>query len=514
MEPSSSARPAALARYGRAGADAGARVAAEARRLESALAPFFARCREYGVPAAAGLADRLGAYGGRESELAAWVGEVGRGFQRADARPALGAPALRRLTPAERLAAARWNGEARQLIVLARILRLSIATGGVAALVALLPQLLPQLLALGALTLADVGSLSAASDGPPDAAGLGDALTRALQGFWYESMEHLDPGTFRALSAELDALSLTVAELAGTSQGEPRDAAQAETVVDPLTGALDVTAAAAFPLSALCGARRGAPFRPGAGDAMAGDHSGISYFPGEQVRLELLNGATGDYRVSIAGLDPKKPGAPNNLEAVALTAQGVRDGNHYYEEVRARLLAELARIPPGSTLHLQGHSMGGGMSLLLRDDPEVGRALTAAGVSVGSLITFGAVRPQGPAGRPRDDEDGPFAGAEERHYVNADDSLARNVGAGHAGAPGVIMLDDGRLDEPTDAHSAYDRAESYAGLTPEQLAMPYLVDPATYVAYAPAGAAPPQPGPPAPAPTLVGPPAPDPAPRS
>jgi hypothetical protein len=209
------------------------------------------------------------------------------------------------------------------------------------------------------------------------------------------------------------------------------------------------------------------------------------------VRLERLNASRGDYRISIAGLDPQQPGALNNFEAVALTAGGVAEGNHYYEEVRARFLADLERIPPGSVLHLQGHSMGGGMCMLLRDDPLVQAQLSAAGVVVGSLITFGAVRPAGAAGVGQRRERGdPFAHAEERHYVNSDDSLARNVGAGHAGRANVILLDNGAVDEPAAAHGNYDDPAIYAGLPPELQRMPLEVDPESHTVYAPLAALP------------------------
>ncbi|HMQ30081.1 MAG TPA: hypothetical protein PKD53_05100 [Chloroflexaceae bacterium] len=524
MEPSSSARPAELARYSRAGAAVGAQVEAEARRLEAALAPFFDRCREYGVPAAGDLVARVAGYGRREAELAAWAGDVGDGFRRADAgqaRPMFGPPP----PPAGRLAEARrramWNAEARRLIALTRMIRSHITLYG-RGWALRNPGALVALGAIGGEHLGTVAGLTIAGDRTRSAAqpvdGAEERLVQLLHGVWYESMAHLDPAQFRALGAELDALKLALAGPVTPGQAGARAGDQREAVVNPRTGALDVVAGQAF-VSALCAARPGAPFRPGPADAMAGDHSGISYFPGEQVRLERLNGATGEYRVSIAGLDPNKPGVPNNFEAVALTAQGAGAGNHYYEHVKARVLADLARIPPGSTLHLQGHSMGGGMALLLRDDPEVRRAVAAAGVTVGSLITFGAVRPKGPAGEPPDAGPGdPFAGAVERHYVNADDSLALNVGAGHASDPSVIMLDNGRLDEPTGAHSAYGNHESYAGLPPELLAMPYVVDPATYVAYGDAAPAPdpdataptPRPTPVAPSPT----PTPTPDPRS
>lgn len=489
MEPTSSASPAALARYGRAGADVGARAAAEANHLDAALASFLARCREYSVPGVYGLVERVAGYGRHEAELAAWAAVVADGFRRADsgASPALiGPPA----PPARRLAedptAARWNREARWLTRDLRLLRRTLRFGGRAGLARLLPVIIPGMM----LNLRGVARLSVRGATPPDR---GDdelsrleALFLALHGFWRESMDHLEPEAFRELSAELDALNLAIALERGIPWFAPYAGVQAGLLRDRRTGALGTKADEAFPWSTLCRLDPAPPFRPSPADALAGEHGGISYKSHEQVLLERLG--DGVYRVSIAGLDPKKPGAPNNLEAVALTAQGAREGNHYYAVVKARFLAALRQIPPGSTLHLQGHSMGGGMCFLLRGDPEVRGALAAAGIVVGSLVTYGAVRPKGKAGdSPGEDEEvGPFARLEERHYVNLDDSLARNVGAGHADYPHVIMLGNGKIDEPSDAHNGYGDPESYVNLPPELLELPYLVDPESYEVYNPA----------------------------
>jgi hypothetical protein len=495
MEPTSSASPAALERYGRAGASAGAQVEAAARRLEAALANCLARCREYSVPGLHGLAGRVTTYGRHEAELATWAATVGQGFLRADVgalRAPLGPPP--RPPAGARLSS--WDQAALRVTATVWLLRHTLHVRGLAGFFDLLPLLMPELL----VEAGRIGLKSARYGGPyddrDDRLAPAERLPLLLQGFWHESMAHLEPAIFRRLGAEVDALNSEVAFATGRQGAGQRTPLQAEDVVDPLTGALGVGAAQAFPVSGERPGGLAGPFAPHPAEAMAGDHSGVSYFPGEQVRLERLNGRTGDYRISIAGFDPSKPGVPNNMEAVALTAQGVSDGNHYYELVKGRFLADLARIPPGSTLHMEGHSMGGGMCFLLRDDPEVARALAAAGVIVGSVITYGAVRPNGPAGEARDDaEAGPFSAAEDRHYVNQDDSLALNVGAGHAGDPNVIMLANGTVDDPTTAHSGYGEPAAYAGLPPDLLALPYTVDPATYTAYAPLA---PQPTPTAP----------------
>ena len=488
MSRISAAKPTDLAVYARAGESVVPRLTAEARGLEATLGPFGARCTEYRVSATSGLAERTSSYARHEGELAAWVNKIAQGFLRADLGVQFGPPVplLLRQQPAVKDEQARWNRDARALIMIARLIRPLVAVPGN---VMLLTNPVPASI-LAAITLlygADMVKLITQGDAArrSQLSGLesAKALDLLLQGFWYESMNHVDPQLFRELAVEIDALNLVTHQ--ATSNGTPRDEHQFEHMIDPRTGALNVTVEQAFPSSVMCTDGSTAPFAPLVADSMSGDHAGISYFPDEQVRLERLNAATGDYRINIAGLDPNKPAAANNFEAVALTSQGVTDGNPYYEQVKERFLADLGRIPEGSTLHMEGHSMGGGMCFLLRDDPEVQQALVSAGVTVGSMITFGAVRPKGEAGEPQDDPDSPFAGAEERHYVNADDSLALNVGAGHADDPTVIMLDNGKVEEPTAAHTGYGDTTKYDKLPPELQRMPFTVDPQTYTVLSP-----------------------------
>ncbi|MFV9505107.1 MAG: hypothetical protein AB4911_11145 [Oscillochloridaceae bacterium umkhey_bin13] len=493
MQPLSSARPEDLATYARAGHAAGARLEAEARHLDAALSPFFVRCCEYAVPQAHGLVPRLNTYGSHEATLATEVAQVMAAFRQADQCSAFG-PCLSPMPPGQAQPnpqTERWNREALALMGALRTLRVLIRLQGLYPVLAsplFRNLILPILLAHGGA----VGLLAVANGRSPQsdlaATEPFDQLQIVLQTFWYESMRHLEPAVFRQLAAELDALNLLVAQQQARAEGTPRRHDQLEPLRDPRGPIREVSARQAFPFSAPCADGPLAPFYPSAVDAMAGDHSGISYFPREQVRLERLNAAN-EFRLSIAGLDTKKPAATNNLEAVALTAQGVRDGNHYYAEVRARFLAELARIPPGSVLHLQGHSMGGGMCFLLRGDPVVVERLNEAQITIGSVITFGAVRPQGLPGRPVALPASPFANALERNYVNSDDSLARNVGGGHAGDPTVIMLENWQIDDPAVAHNGYDQPANYHDLPNELLVMPYLVDPASYQVYAPAAAA-------------------------
>ena len=479
MNPMSAARPVDLEAYARAGEQIVAQLTTTARGLAAALGPFGARCTEYRVAATDGLSERTSRYARREGELAAWVNQIAQTFRQADhsSRPLPVSP--------EDAASARWNRDTWALIQIARLAR-PLAAGEFVKQFVWMPG---QSVLLTLVTLGyglDIVHLIADGDASRRAGQpvlkLNNLLDLLLHGFWYESMDHVDPTLFRELSVEIDALNLT---LKGGGPGTPRAGPQIERIVDPQTGALDVTAEQAF-LSEPCVVGVLAPFTPSVADVMAGDHSGISYFPGEQVRLERLNTVPGEYRISIAGLDPTKPAALNNFEAVAQTAQGMTTDNRYYQYVKARFLADLKRIPAGSTLHIEGHSMGGGMCFLLRNDPEVQRAVVAAGITIGSLITLGAVRPKGPAGKPPTDLANPFIGAEERHYVDTDDSLARNVGAGHLpNDPTVFMLDNGRLDDPTVAHTSYDNPDHYANLPPELRRMPYTVDPATHIVYSP-----------------------------
>ncbi|RRR69730.1 MAG: hypothetical protein EI684_14805 [Candidatus Viridilinea halotolerans] len=522
MSATSAASLEGLAVYQRAGDGAVVRIEAAGRGLDAALGPFYARCTEYPVPGPQQLPGMLLHHAARESALVRQVGEVARAFREADSgwfgwltpnfmrswnhQAALGRDApialirslnddmrglLAPMTPLgmggmyDAYRSASWNMAAIRLNVMTQV-----ANQGVGAIQSRWPEATPYALAVFAapMTLAglNVAALSVMGDYPrwatqpidaPD-----DLLHLALQGFWYESMAHVNLRLFQALSAELDQLSLTTAAGLGRTVPRERGEGAGEWMLDPATGALDVYASQAFPTSFQAGQQ----FQPQAVDAMRGIHSAISYEPGEQVRLERLNADRGDYRISIAGLNPNQPGALNNFEAVAMTARGMAEGNHYYEAVRANFLADLERIPPGSVLHMQGHSMGGGMCFLLRDDPVVQQHLVAAGIVVGSLTTFGAVRPQGSAGEDLTRATGdPFAHTAERHYVNSDDSLARNVGAGHVGFANVVLLENNEVSDPVAAHSSYDDPASYTGLPVDLLVLPFEVDPATYAVYAP-----------------------------
>jgi hypothetical protein len=298
-----------------------------------------------------------------------------------------------------------------------------------------------------------VGALSIVTDAPhwvvQPMADSDDALDLAQRSFWNQSFQNANPLILRQLAARVDTLSILLARITG---GQASHSPPAE---NPRWQ----------------------------GTSVADAYTAISYAAGEQLVLERLN-ADGDYRISLAGLDPSKPGAPNNFEAVIITGYFPPAANHYYQHVRERFFQALSRIPPGSTLHLQGHSMGGGMSLLLRADPEVQRRLTEAQVHVASLTLYGAVVPVGTDFAPP--ALGPFADTELRAFVNTSDSLALNVGAGYGGFPDVQLLGGPAIDAPAHAHSDYANPEHYAELPDAVVALPYAVDPEQYERTAPA----------------------------
>jgi hypothetical protein len=297
-------------------------------------------------------------------------------------------------------------------------------------------------------TVLGIGALSVGGDvvhwAQQPIRGSDDIAELAQRSFWSQAFPHIEPDLRLTLGARFDALNIRF-NLGG--HGRDHDSGPRE---------------CAPPSSQAPGAYRA-----------------ISYEPGEQLVLEQLNGS-GDYRVSIAGFDPNKPGAPNNATAVMLASDYSPADNHYYHHVRARLFEALRDIPPGSRLHLQGHSLGGAMCLMLWNDPEVRRRLQQAEIVVPSLTTYGAVIPKQVTINPPLPEGDPFAGTAFRAYVHASDSLALNVGAGYAGFDAVQLTGVELIDAPADAHTDYANPERYAGLPPELLELPYVVDPEHY----------------------------------
>jgi hypothetical protein len=421
----SSARPAALARYAAGGGQASGRLEGEARRLEAALGALLARCTEERVQAAEGLAARLFVAARRARELDGWVGDVAAAFRRADAPGA-------------------WNQAAIELLG-----HLSLVEQGLDEAGPFWPLALPALLrAHGLGLMAGGGTIVGRSIGAngPSLAGVplrqsDDPLNLIERSFWDQAFSgKVDPKILALLAARVDALNL---KLRGPSK-PPRSP-------EP---------------------------RSGPANTVSGAYKAISYAQGEQLVLERLS--AGAYRVSIAGLDPKKPEAPNNFLAVILTAYFPPAQNHYYRYVKERFLLALEQIPPGSELHLQGHSMGGGMALLLRADPEIQRRLAELEIRVPTLTLYGAVVPaHGPLDAPPP-EGGPFSDTSIRAYVHESDSLARNVGAGYHDYPAMLMIDAGFTDAPAAAHSDYGDPDNYRGLPPSLQVLPYAIDPAVY----------------------------------
>lgn len=288
--------------------------------------------------------------------------------------------------------------------------------------------------------------------------------------FWIASQEHVPPGLFHAITSEIDALARTVTGVAGLGGHVRPQPLQRDADGRVLNVAFDD----AVPIEQRLPLADGTyALRPGV--LMSGEQRIISYYRNEQVTLVRLN--ANDFVVGICGLDPKNMAfGPNGTNAVIDTAYGSDPlRNPYYVYVRDEFLRYIELIPPGSNVHLAGHSMGGGMATQLLGDPAVLAALAARNLMPQSLTTVGAVRPEAkPGSLPAD--------ITERHYVDPDDELAMNVGAGHVGYPGVVFIDDGDLTDPAAAHSGYADAD-YSALPADLGLLPYTVDPAHYAVY-------------------------------
>lgn len=426
MSTTNSADPEALGRYARATGAGAARLEAEAGILDSALSRFAARCTEYRIGETIGLDARLRRAARATEELAGWVDRVANAFLLADqfrtnAFNVQGTLLLNQLTAMQ--LRPQTTPFANPAEAAARLAAISLASGGIIGL--------------------SIGSDMAgwAEKGPK---GPGDYVDLAQQAFWEQVFRHTDPAIRLAIAAQIDTFNLRFSEY------------------------LRLVPAAHMPPQ---------PYVPV--NTVHGAYTAISYAAGEQVVLERLN-AEGAYRLSVAGLDPSKPGAPNNLAAVMQTADYRAYQYYYYLYVRERLFAAIERIPPGSELHLQGHSMGGGMVLLLREDPEVWRRLREAQITVPSLTIYGAVVPTYADLRPQLPDDSAFANATLRAYVHTSDSLALNVGAGYEGYAEVLMVGGLEIDAPAAAHVDYASEDNYRDLPDELKVLPYTIDPAAY----------------------------------
>ncbi len=304
-------------------------------------------------------------------------------------------------------------------------------------------------------------------EGLPNGDGLPALIQRA---FWIEGQEHVPPALLHAIAEEVEAFNQALVAITGAA-GKERPAPLIRLNDGRVLG---VDFDAAFPEEQRILLPDGTyALRPGV--LMSGEQRIISYYRGEQVTLVRLN--ADDYVVGICGLDPNNMAfSPNNLSAVIETGYDSDTlRNAYYHHVREQFLRYLDLIPPGSNVHLAGHSMGAGMALRLLNDPAVMKTLAERNLTPGSLTSVGAVRPEAAAGRVP-------AGINERHYVDPDDQLALNVGAGHNGYPGVVFIDDGAFTDPTAAHSGYADAD-YSELPADLDRLPYTVDPAHYAVY-------------------------------
>jgi hypothetical protein len=301
--------------------------------------------------------------------------------------------------------------------------------------------------------------------GHRDAAG----AIRSEQQLWDSVFANSDPHTARRIAAQLEAAyrQLT-ADLAIRPPQRPADGPPptADTIFPPeLRQPLDEQRFVVSPAA-----------------LQAGTHAPISSFFGEELRLLRLDQQR--YLFAVNGLNLQTmQAAPNGLVAVLDTAAGAAalEHNAYYQLIRSRLLANLEQLPPGSELHLSGHSMGGGIVMLLSHDPSVAQALAAREIRLASLTTIGAVRPQGEWGTASALIDGPII-----HYVDVDDRLAREVGAGHpADAADVVLFGDSAVNGSIAAHTDY-AALDVAQLPPERAWLPWPIDPA-FLAILPLG---------------------------
>ncbi len=513
----SSARPDALVCYARVTSASATRLEAGASRLALILSHFAARCTEYAVPETEGLAARLGNAARSEAELAAWTSRVAAAFRAADQDAGavsnqqikLGhwiaanrlhtlalLPATRELyellatsEPAQNLA---WDSIALALDNSLALAELIIEEAGDA-----WPLFIPQLIVLLTPVLVTLGltasTVVVASDGSrwltEPVQHPADVLKLFHESFWRLMYHPIDEPRLMSITARLDKLNRALCGTLGTCT-RPRPPAHAEPLRDPFRGTRDVAVTEMFDPTTIRHQGSDGRLYVGPQALMQGEHSLISYYADEQVRVARVGAQ--EYAVGIAGLDPGNANGPNNFLSVAQTAKGHTNENEYFDYVKGQFLDQLQHLPDGSTLHLAGHSMGGGMIMLMLNDPEVQRELRSGNHTVASVTTFGAVRPnsQRANGVPPD-EPAPlsaplYTNTIVNHYVDTDDALALNVGAGHNPQrfTNVHLLDDGQITDPQVAHGAYDQP-IYSDLPPQAQVLPFTVDPAYFEVYGP-----------------------------
>ncbi|MEF3274450.1 MAG: hypothetical protein K6356_08635 [Chloroflexus sp.] len=301
-----------------------------------------------------------------------------------------------------------------------------------------------------------------------------NALALMESGLWGEGFHHLSLDQWRGIALYLEQInrdaraSLFMGPLIRPTTGpdaEPDGRAEATAVFPPLE----------------CQLEPDRPYRITPAALQASAHSLISPYLGEEVRAARVGAQ--EYAIGISGLNLQNMAySTNGLVSVIETASGKEriDHNAYYQTVRTRILRLLEQLPPGSSLHLTGHSMGGGMCILLSNDPAIQQALAQRNIRLASVTTLGAVRPLGEWG------DTPSVINNQavvvRHYVDSDDALADSVGAGHSDVryrAVVYRLDNALIDQPSVAHSAYESFD-YTRLPEAAQTMPFMVDPAYF----------------------------------
>jgi len=301
-----------------------------------------------------------------------------------------------------------------------------------------------------------------------------EALAIIESGFWIDAFHYLSNDEIRALAANLERIGavalrgLPLSLLTRPAEGpdaEPNGQA-AVTVVFP-------------PADTVCDPTK--PYQVTPAALQANNHGLISSYLGEEVRAAQIG--QGVYAVGINGLNLTNMAySTNGLVSVIETASGKERiaYNEYYQTVRERILRLIETLPSGSTLHLTGHSMGGGMCILLSNDPQVQAALAQRNIQLASVTTLGAVRPEGEW-----DDVPPVINGQSvivRHYVDSDDKLALSVGAGHSDAryrDVVYTLENGRIDQPFNVHSDYDDLD-YSQLPVVAQTLPFTIDPTQF----------------------------------
>lgn len=298
-----------------------------------------------------------------------------------------------------------------------------------------------------------------------------DILAFTESGFWIDAFQYLTLAEMRELAASLEQLDAQVRrELWLGVSIRPAEGPEAEP--DGQAAVTDVFP----PLNNQTNPQQ--PYRITPAALQANAHGLISSYYGEEVRAAQVG--EDEFAIGINGLSLNNmPVGTNGLVSVIDTAAGKEyiEQNRYYQTVIGRVLRLINELPEGSTLHLTGYSMGGGMCILLSNDPRVQAALAQRNIQLASVTTLGAVRPQGEW-----DDVTPVINGQPvtiRHYVDSDDKLALSVGAGHEDEQYrdvVYMLNNNRIDQPMIVHSAYQDAD-YTQLPETAQTLPFTVDP-------------------------------------